>query len=323
MILEEKISFFEESLALEFKEWLATFGCKAKINTKYDCFTEDVISGSTDAIDKWCSEMSTEDEEHDSEYLILQQKNAEIKRAVQVVLEGRSVGDVLYTNSDRTISDAKILSTLLQRPALEHQDLSSERFYDEIFTKIPLSYIHMLFEDTNCISEDGDDTILTRDVTPGEVINELSIDRLDLSDRVEYPGLCNKFCYIPNIRYEVIFSLPSHILLDNRTFVTKLEELDVDRKDITVFIDTFSIKSQIVKEILAIIEENTVLSVEELKDKLREVHLPGWDEWGYSFLAIDIPVTRQFVFELRKAGYITGNDQKLRIPSKSGKRRKR
>lgn len=323
MILEEKISFFEEPLALEFKEWLATFGCKAKISTTFDYFTEDLITGTIDDIDKWCSEMSTGDQNQAPLYQNIKEKNADVKYAVQVILEGRSAGDVLYTKMDQKILDANLLSFFMENPSTNNSDLSSERFNDKIFATLPLSYIHLLFKDSNCISESGDKTILTQDIAPEEVINEITIDSLNLPERVEFPGLCNIFNYIPNTQYEVIFSLPSHMLMEHRILAAKLNELGVSQTDISTFIDAFSLKSQIVRQILMIIEENKVLSIKELKDKLRDAHLPGEDEWGHAILLIDVPVTQQFVLELRKAGYISGNDQKLRIPSKSGKKRKR
>lgn len=323
MILEEKISFDEESAALSFKEWLATFGCKAKINPVFDYFTDDVIRGNLDAIDTWCSEMITEDQAHAPLYQHIKQANSNVKCGMQIILEGRSAGDILYTKMDQIILDTKVLSAILKDPTMENQDLSSEKFNNRIFTKIPLSYLNMILEDSNCISQSGDDTILTRDITLGEILNELSIESLNLSERVEYPGLCNRYCYIPVIQYEVIFSLPSHILLEPRTLESKLEELGVHQNPIDAFVDSFSLKCDIIQHILKIIEENTVLSIEELNGKLRDVHLDDADEWGHSVLLINIPVTQQFVFELHKAGYITGNDQKLRIPSKSGKRQRK
>ena len=133
MILDEKISFYEESDALEFKEWLAQFGCKAKISTIFDYFTEDVIRGSIDTIDEWCSEMSIEDEERAPIYQLIQQKNSNVKCAVEAILEGRLAGDVLYTAMDQQISDAKLLSIVMGNQSINNLEFSSERFNDEIF----------------------------------------------------------------------------------------------------------------------------------------------------------------------------------------------
>ncbi|KAF1078471.1 hypothetical protein [Methanogenium sp. MK-MG] len=322
MILEEKISFDEEFTALEFIDWLTEFGCKAKLHKTFEYFTEDVISGSIDDIDSWCSEMSTDDPELSLEYLDIKQKNLNVKYAMQIILEGRSVGDLIYTRKDWKLSDVKLMSAITKSPVVDILDFSSERFNNEIFNKLPLSYIHLLIKDSDCISESEDGFTLTRDITPGEIINEMTIDSLNLSDQVEYPGLCNIFNYIPDISYEVIFSLPSHIHLEPLHLARKLGELGIHQKDIRELINPFSLKRQIILKILEIIEDNKVISTEELTNKLRDVQLGGADEWGHSILLIDIIVTQQFVFELRKAGYITGNDQKLRIPSKPGKRRR-
>ena len=322
MILEERILFNEEYIAFEFMDWLKESGCRGKKTEIFEYFTDDIIRGSIDAIDRWCSEMSLEDEVRAHLYLDFKKKNLYLKDAVQIILEGCSVGDIIYTSKDMEASRLNILFKLIENPEIEIPEVSSERFNNAIFKELPLSYIHLLIRDSDCISESEDGFTLSREISPGETINEISIKPLGLPHHVEYSGLCNIYSYIPGIRYEVTFSMLSYMHLDSQSLASVLRGLGVNAKETEDYADTFSLKQEIVLRILEIIKENKVVSIEELKDELEDVWMPGENEWGYSNLILDIIATEQFVSELRKAGYITGNDEKLRILSKPGKEKK-
>ncbi|MEA2035408.1 MAG: hypothetical protein U9N40_08000 [Euryarchaeota archaeon] len=329
MILEERIAFNEENAALEFIDWLKDSDCRGKKTEIFEYFTDDVIRGSIDTIDRWCSEMSLKDEDQASLYLNLKKNNLYLKDAMQIILKGRSAGDILYSHKDMKISKLEVLlkltgnlEKLTGNPETEIPDYSSERFNNAIFKKLPLSLIHIFIRDSDCIFESEDGFTLSREISPGEIINEISIESLYLPDWVEFPELCNIYNCIPGINYEVTFSMPSYIHLDPQGLASVLSQLGVNAKKTEDYVDTFSLKKDIVLKILEIIKENKVISIEELKGKLNGAWMDGENEWGYSNLIIDIIETQQFVSELRNAGYITGHEQKLKILSKPGRRRR-
>jgi len=170
------------------------------------------------------------------------------------------------------------------------------------------------------IEETPDGFSMKRQVSPGDILLELSLDGIP---RVE---LDNATDLVPKIKmgldpaYVVIADPVIHLVCEPDEVMELLEGMELDDAVLDAVLENLYGKQLIIDAIIEEIEQAGVISVSDLAIRMKEregTGLPPTIEFFLSPLIVTAVVT-----ELRKRDVLAGNDQKIRIAGKNKGSRK-
>ncbi|EHQ36367.1 hypothetical protein [Methanoplanus limicola] len=327
MILKERVTFRTREQADEFADWLKDEGCKSRVSEVFSSSLEVLAKGTFDTIDNWCEYMSGQDEEKKEIYQLIKENNQNYIDVITMIIENRNTYGLLYTHDDLKASRSSVLARYYGLPDIEGNiripQYSSDIFKQEIFREFELTVIHAIIEDEGYVKENEEGYILATDKKPGDMITKTGVNMIADKPIPKYPGIEIIPGFLPEMQYEVSFSMPVYLNVDPQMLGDVLLELGISPDDIRQYLNNYTIKRNILTLLLKLVEKSGSVRNEELKDTFENFWETQTEEDGLkSKINISAVLLDKFTAELKRAGLIsTKNNRMVPASEKSSRRR--
>lgn len=326
MILDEKFVFYDQQSAKNLQSVLKNFGAKNRINEVIYNEQEDIVTGKLDDINRWLLAVSEKNEDIRDFVLAMHEKNLMIRDAVDNYLKDKSEGDFLYTHDELEKSVAEIGKKVGERMRGIKQESSSDiiELLSESIEISPISIINKVFEGMDVLEETEEGFLLKKKTSGGEM--DYLVPKIDAKycTGPAFSGLKCITIFKPVIKYEVTVNIIDIIKLDKEEADIIYMGAGMDIDDTVNLMSDYLFKRTIIGLILKGVNKNRGISAEELSDNIM-------NEWNSvspfknseTRLDLDPEIIPAFVEELKRAGLLSGNLNKIKPASaKSSKKRR-
>lgn len=325
MILEERIVFRNIEHAAEFAEWLKQEGCKPKIDEIFSSSVEVLAKGTFDTINKWCEYMSGQDEDKREMYQLIKENNQNYIDIISMIIDNSRSSGLLYTHDDL---NASTIATLIRYHDLNQAEIpfeipqySSDIFNQEIFQRYQLSVIHAILAEEGYVEDTEEGYILATDKKIGDMITKTGVNIIADQPIPEFPGIEIVPGFLPEMQYEVSFSMPVYINVYPQQLEEVLSELGIKPDDIREYLNDYATKRNIVTLLLRLIKNKGTFRNDELREAFEEFwEIQTEKEGCKSKVSIMSELLEKFAAELKRAGYISIKSNRITPASKKSRR---
>jgi len=325
MILEERIVFRTREQAIEFTEWLKQEGCRPKINEIFSSSIEVLAKGTFDTVDKWCRHMARQDKDKREMYQLIKENNRNYIDIISMIIDNSRTSGLLYTHDDLK---ASTITTLIRYHDLHQTEIpfeipqySSDIFNQEIFERYQLSVIHAILAEEGYVEETEEGYILATDKKTGDMITKTGVNVIADRPIPEFSGIEIVPGFLPEMQYEVSFSMPVYINVYPQQLEEVLSELGTEPDDIREYLNDYATKRNIVTLLLKMTENRGTVRYEELRETFEEFWETQTEKDGCkSKVSIMSELLEKFAAELKRAGYISIKNNRITPASKKSRR---
>jgi hypothetical protein len=261
MVLGETVVFFCREDASAFSLFLKTRKCPSRIRMRGEVTPEEVVTGTLDQIialfgrqeERW--KENGEGETRDW-FRKRREKFEEVRSEMERLLSGRVPGELLYRHADLEASEKEIRACL--------RDPTANRKPGGY----PLSDAHGFLRENGVVRESPEGFTLEREVRPGDIRFELSLEGMPAPDPRDLQGFDRAVQYYLDILYILTIDPVIHFRCDPVEMIHMLGEMDVDDDHLAIFQMNLDGKKRCITALVDELKRAGPLTIDELERRL-------------------------------------------------------